>query len=86
MRSAVRRLLSSPEAAPFRGAPLVVACSGGADSLARAADAAHGARRTGVELRGLLVDHGLQDTSAEVAARAADQLVALGADAEVVRV
>lgn len=86
VRSAVRRLLSSPEAAPFRGAPLVVACSGGADSLALAAAAAHVARRTGVELRGLVVDHGLQDTSAEVAARAADQLAALGADAEVVRV
>ncbi|KAA5829622.1 tRNA lysidine(34) synthetase TilS [Saccharopolyspora hirsuta] len=86
VRGAVRRLLGSAEAAPFRGAPLVVACSGGADSLALAAAASHAARRAGVALHGLVVDHGLQVGSADVAARAAQQLAELGAVAEVVRV
>ena len=80
IRTAVRRLLDSPEAAPFRGAPLAVACSGGADSLALAAAAVHVAHRRGGEVRGLVVDHGLQEGSAEVAAAAAEQLERLGCD------
>ncbi|GAA0510514.1 tRNA(Ile)-lysidine synthase [Saccharopolyspora subtropica] len=87
VRVAVRRLLDSAEAAPFRGAPLAVACSGGADSLALAAAAAHVARRAGIALHGLVVDHGLQAGSADVAARAAAQLSALGcAEVRVIRV
>nr|WP_277676030.1 tRNA lysidine(34) synthetase TilS [Saccharopolyspora rectivirgula] len=80
IRTAVRRLLDSPEAAPVRGAPLAVACSGGADSLALAAAAVHVAHRRGGEVRGLVVDHGLQEGSAEVAAAAAEQLERLGCD------
>ncbi|MEU6265819.1 tRNA lysidine(34) synthetase TilS [Saccharopolyspora shandongensis] len=86
VRSAVRRLLGSAEAAPFRGAPLAVACSGGADSLALAAAASHAARREGVAVHGLVVDHGLQAGSAGVAARAADQLRELGCSARVIAV
>lgn len=84
VRVAVRRLLASPEAAPFGHVPLAVACSGGADSLALAAAATHVARRP---VHGLVVDHGLQDGSAEVAARAAEQLTELGCErVEVLRV
>mgnify|MGYP000921593470 CR=1 FL=1 len=53
---------------------LVVACSGGADSLALAAAAALVAGRRGSAVRALVVDHGLQDGSAAVAAAVAEQL------------
>ncbi|GAA4836776.1 tRNA lysidine(34) synthetase TilS [Saccharopolyspora rosea] len=86
VRGAVRRLLASAAAAPFRGAPLVVACSGGPDSLALAAAAAHVARREGVAVRGLVVDHGLQAGSDEVADRTAAQLAELGCPARVIPV
>ncbi len=66
---------------------VLVACSGGADSLALAAAAAFEGPRTGVRIGAVIVDHGLQDGSAEVAARAADQCRALGLDpVDVVRV
>ena len=67
VRTAVRRHLSSY--APT--GPLAVACSGGADSLALAAATVHCARRDGRAVHGLVVDHGLQPDSAQVAARAA---------------
>jgi tRNA(Ile)-lysidine synthase len=66
---------------------VLVACSGGADSLALAASAAFEARRVGRSVRSrgyavragaVVVDHGLQDGSAEVAERAAEQCRALG--------
>lgn len=76
VRMAVRGLLESDEAVPYVGAPVLVACSGGADSLALAAAAAHVVR--GRTVRGLVVDHGLQDGSAAVAQRAAEQLEGLG--------
>ena len=78
-RTAVRRLLDQTSCDA-----LVVACSGGADSLALAAATAHVARRTDVPVHGVIVDHGLQPGSADVAERAAEQLDGLGCD--VVRV
>ena len=60
-------------------APLVlVGLSGGADSLALAAATAFEAQRSGVRAGAVIVDHGLQQGSAEVAARAADQARSLG--------
>ena len=60
VRTAVRAALDGlPE--PFRSAPLLVACSGGADSGALL-DAAHALRRGPVHAA--VVDHGLQDGSA----------------------
>jgi tRNA(Ile)-lysidine synthase len=56
--------------------PVLVACSGGADSLALAAAVAFEAPRAGVPAGALTVDHGLQPGSAEQAARVA----ALGAE------
>ncbi|MEF3120905.1 tRNA lysidine(34) synthetase TilS [Kocuria flava] len=81
--AAARRLvLDAVRAHPGAGGdPLVlVACSGGPDSLALAAAAAHFARRGVLRVGGVVVDHGLQEGSAEVAARTAETLRGLGLD------
>ncbi|MDR1767180.1 MAG: tRNA lysidine(34) synthetase TilS [Propionibacteriaceae bacterium] len=64
----------------------MVACSGGADSLALAAGAAVAGRRLRRSARAVVVDHGLQDGSGEIAERAAGQLADLGLDAKVVAI
>jgi tRNA(Ile)-lysidine synthase len=68
------------------GSRVEVALSGGADSLALAACLSFVARRAGWAAGAVVVDHGLQQGSAEVAARAAEQARALGLDVEVERV
>lgn len=66
---------------------LLVACSGGPDSLALAAAVAHVARGAARAYAAVVVDHGLQEGSAEVAAGARDALTGLGyTDVAVVRV
>jgi tRNA(Ile)-lysidine synthase len=67
----------------YRDAPLLVACSGGADSLALVA-AALGLR--GPAVHAAVVDHGLQAGSAEQAAATAELLTELGASTTVQRV
>jgi tRNA(Ile)-lysidine synthase len=62
------------------GALVLVACSGGADSLALAAAAAFVAPRLGLRVGGVTVDHGLQPGSAERAAGVAALLGRLGLD------
>ena len=57
---------------------LLVACSGGADSLALAFAARYVAIRRYLEYAAMVIDHGLQDGSAEVAARVRQQLERLG--------
>ncbi|MGW9631511.1 tRNA lysidine(34) synthetase TilS [Agromyces sp. NPDC055520] len=75
----------SPES-PDRAAPLVlVALSGGADSLALAAAAAFEGPRAGWRAGAVVVDHGLQSGSADVAARAAATARELGLDPVMVR-
>lgn len=64
---------------PFT-APALIGLSGGPDSLALVAAAA--AERK--DVRALVVDHGLQEGSGDVAKRAAAQAVALGVPADVV--
>lgn len=64
---------------------LLVALSGGADSLALAAAAAFTAPRERFSVGAVVVDHGLQSDSAEVADRAADQARQLGIAPVVVR-
>ena len=65
---------------------LLVACSGGADSLALAFAARHVAERAGLPYGAVVVDHQLQARSAEVAAQAAATLAGLGfGDVRVVR-
>ena len=66
---------------------VLVACSGGADSLALAAAAAFEAPRAGVPAGLVTVDHGLQAGSAERAERVATMGYELGFDpVEVIRV
>lgn len=57
---------------------ILVGCSGGPDSLALAAITAHFARRGSISVGAVIVDHGLQEESAQVADRAAAQCEALG--------
>jgi len=69
------------------GSPVIVACSGGPDSLALVGATAWAAPRAGHAVSVVVVDHALQEGSAQVAARAADLCMQLGvASAEVVRV
>nr|WP_274636880.1 tRNA lysidine(34) synthetase TilS [Microbacterium bovistercoris] len=80
-RRAVRAAL-----AEVRPGAVVVALSGGADSLALAAATAFEAPKRGMTLISVTVDHGLQPGSGEVAEAAARQAEELGLDARVERV
>ncbi|MDQ1176695.1 tRNA lysidine(34) synthetase TilS [Microbacterium sp. SORGH_AS_0421] len=66
--------------------PVVVALSGGPDSLALAAATSFEAARAGILAEAVVVDHGLQKGSDAVAAAAAEKARALGLGARVVRV
>jgi tRNA(Ile)-lysidine synthase len=57
---------------------LVTACSGGADSLALAFAARSVASRRDLKYSAVIIDHGLQQGSADIAARVRDQLDRLG--------
>jgi tRNA(Ile)-lysidine synthase len=76
IRVAVRGALA--ECAP--GDVVLVACSGGADSLALAAATAFEVPRLALRAAAAVVDHGLQPQSGEVAARAAESCRRLGLD------
>lgn len=76
VRSVVRRCLADLDA----GATVLVACSGGADSLALLSAAVFEGQKEGLRVVGVTVDHQLQDGSAERAQHVADQMRALGAD------
>ena len=65
--------------------PVVVALSGGADSLALAAAAAYVGERGGFAAAAVVVDHGLQAGSDRVAERAASQARGLGLEPVLVR-
>ena len=98
VRRAVRVALAdwiaaaSGGAAPVRPAAhpppqhVLIALSGGADSLALAAAAAREAPRLGLTATAIVVDHGLQPGAAAVATTAAAQAERLGLAAEVHRV
>lgn len=60
-------------------APVVVGCSGGPDSLALAAAVAH----LGLEARALVIDHGLQPETADVAVRVREQMQPRGLPVEI---
>lgn len=75
VRLGVRRALGDVEP----GRTVVVACSGGADSLALLSAAVFEGRKAGWHVVGATVDHGLQEGSAERAAAVVQQMAALGA-------
>ncbi|MCU1546214.1 MAG: tRNA(Ile)-lysidine synthetase [Homoserinimonas sp.] len=76
VRRAVRGVLADSGPAPLA----LVALSGGPDSLALAAATAFEGRRLGIRTGAIIVDHGLQERSGEIAAHAADQANELGLD------
>jgi tRNA(Ile)-lysidine synthase len=76
VRLAVRSLLCDLDP----GSLVLVACSGGADSLALASAVAFEAPKLAVRAGAVVVDHGLQAGSADVARRASQQCRALGLD------
>ena len=78
-RVAVRRELARIAQVEHEGIVLV-ACSGGADSLALAAAVAFEAPRTGLSAGAVVVDHGLQEGSSAVADHSAGQCRGLGLD------
>ncbi|HEV7741825.1 MAG TPA: tRNA lysidine(34) synthetase TilS [Pseudolysinimonas sp.] len=87
VRRAVRDVLTVVGNPGEPAALVLVALSGGPDSLALAAATAFEAPRAGLRAGAVIVDHGLQDASAAVAERAAAQATALGLDpVRVVRV
>lgn len=79
------RAALGPLAAEHPGALVLVACSGGADSLALAATTAFVAPRLGLRAGAVVVDHRLQVGSDQVAADAAARCRALGLDPVEVR-
>jgi tRNA(Ile)-lysidine synthase len=81
IRLAVRKTLEV-----VRPGAVVVALSGGPDSLALAAATAFEAPKMGVRALAVTIDHGLQAGSADAAARAAAAARALGLEAVVVPV
>lgn len=68
------------------GSRVIVAVSGGADSLALAWVTAFVAARESWDLRAVIVDHQLQEGSADISANVARQLAAFGLAADVVAV
>ncbi len=78
--AAVRRGVRRDLADLDPGAVVVVACSGGADSLALVAATVFEGRAAGWRVVGATVDHGLQAGSAERAARVVAQMAELGVD------
>ena len=83
MRSAVRNCLSSCSA----GETVLVAVSGGADSLALAAALVPECKNALVNLVGVTIDHQLQKSSSEQAAKVLSQLSELGiSQVEIVKV
>jgi len=76
VRLGVRRALADVQP----GETVIVACSGGADSLALLAATVFEARKAGWRVIGATVDHGLQEGSAPHADRVVAQMAGLGAD------
>jgi tRNA(Ile)-lysidine synthase len=80
LRNAVREGLTGLQP----GQLVLVACSGGPDSLALAAALAFTAPRLGLRAGGVTVDHGLQPGSSDRAQAVATQLTELGLDPVIV--
>ncbi len=82
----VRRAVRAALAGLAEGSTVVVALSGGADSLALTAATAFEAPTLGLRAVAVTVDHGLPEASADAAATAAAHARALGLEATTARV
>ena len=80
VRSGVRRVLGELDPAAPQQPTVLVACSGGADSLALLSAAVFEGHKRDVRVVGVTVDHGLQDDSAGHASRVVAQMAAMGVD------
>lgn len=80
VRSAVHESLANIGS----GSTIIVACSGGPDSLALAAAAAFVGKQREISVIAVIVDHQLQEASAEVAQAAAAACIEFGIDSVVV--
>ncbi len=78
--AAVRRGVRGDLADLEPGDTVVVACSGGADSLALLAATVFEGQKLALRVIGATVDHGLQDDSAERTTRVVEQMARLGVD------
>lgn len=76
----VRRLVRAVLSALEPGSTILIACSGGADSLALAAATVIEAKAIAGHVIGVTIDHGLQPDSSSVADHVVSQLAALGCD------
>ncbi len=79
-------VVAAAVAAALPDGDVVVGCSGGADSLALALGASWAARRAGTRAEVLVIDHGLQSGSADVADGVVARLAAAGVPARAQRV
>lgn len=82
---ALTRRATREALAELKPKKLLLAVSGGADSLAMSAAVAFEARKLGIEVAAAVIDHALQANSAEVAAQAAERLATLGIDQVIVQ-
>jgi tRNA(Ile)-lysidine synthase len=80
VRSGVRRVLGDLPPDPAQPHTVLVACSGGADSLALLSASVFEGHKVDARVIGVTVDHGLQPGSAERASRVVAQMAAMGAD------
>lgn len=78
--AAVRRVVRRDLAQISPGSAVLVACSGGADSLALLSAVVVEGHRLSLRVIGATVDHGLQEGSAERAADVVQTMAVLGAD------
>lgn len=84
--SAARHALAAVFADLPIGSPVLLAVSGGPDSLALAASACYAARERAIRLYSLTVDHGIRSESAAEAAAVCQQLRAWGIEADIAKV
>ncbi|XCB29407.1 tRNA lysidine(34) synthetase [Arcanobacterium hippocoleae] len=84
--AAARNVLKTEFAKLAVGAPVVLAVSGGADSMALAVSAQFAARENLIDLHAVVVDHGIRAESAAEAAEVHKRLSSLGIKAQVVRI
>ena len=87
MKKAVGEVRRCFKNAPLsRGDLLLLACSGGRDSLALALCSQICAKSMGLSLCAVVVDHGLQEGSGQVASEAAAKLSCMGIEAKIAKI